>query len=128
MATFTAISVQALYMIAVAILSFTPGNALAQQQNGAANLSDGLRLFLSTGCGACHKIARTEAQGTIGPDLTHLASREMIGANLLPMTAENLADWIQHTQKLKPGARMPAFGMLPESETNAIVDYLVTLK
>lgn len=88
----------------------------------------GLHLFLSTGCGACHRIAGTAAEGKIGPDLTHLASRTTIGANILPMNAENLSTWIRRTQELKPGARMPSFGMLPVSETNAIVDYLMTLQ
>lgn len=128
MATFTQTYVQAPFMIAAAILSLSPSETLAQQRDGAAEHSVGFRLFLSTGCGACHRIAGTEADGKIGPDLTHLASRETIGANLLPMTAEDLTNWIRHTQELKPGARMPAFGMLPVSETNAIVDYLVTLK
>lgn len=88
----------------------------------------GLHLFLSTGCGACHRIAGTAAEGKIGPDLTHLASRTTIGANILPMSAENLSTWIRRTQELKPGARMPSFGMLPISETNAIVNYLMTLQ
>ncbi|WP_322867953.1 c-type cytochrome [Aquicoccus sp. G2-2] len=117
-----------LFVVAVTVSPAVLSDALAQQLNHAAEPLDGLHLFLSTGCGACHRIAGTEAQGKIGPDLTHLASRETIGANLLPMTRANLADWIRHTQELKPGARMPSFGMLPVSETNAIVGYLVTLK
>ncbi len=88
----------------------------------------GLRLFLATGCGACHKIAGTQAAGEIGPDLSHVAARETIGANLLPMSRENLVAWIRHTQALKPGARMPSFDMLPEPETAQIADYLMTLK
>ncbi len=44
------------------------------------------------------------------------------------MSPENLVIWIRHTQEVKPGARMPSFGMLPESETAEIVDYLMTLK
>lgn len=116
--------VETLFIAAVAISALPPRAVFAQQAEAAA----GLGLFLSTGCGACHRIAGTAAQGEIGPDLTHIASRATIGAKTLPMSAENLSDWIRRTQELKPGARMPSFGMLPVSETNAIVDYLVTLK
>lgn len=117
--------VQTLAIIAMTVLPLT---ALAQQVDVAQEPPAGLRLFLSTGCGACHRIAGTQAQGKIGPDLTHLASRETIGANLMPMSAENLAKWIRHTQDLKPGARMPSFEMLPRAEIDAIVEYLVTLE
>lgn len=120
--------VSALFAAATAISPVAANVAFAQESHATTQSPVGLHLFLSTGCGACHRIAGTEARGKIGPDLTHLASRSAIGANLMPMTRENLADWIRHTQKLKPGARMPSFGMLPVSETNAIVDYLATLK
>ena len=119
-----------LYARTLAIVAMTvlPLPTMAQQTDSAREPSAGLHLFLATGCDACHRIAGTRAQGRIGPDLTHLASREMIGAKLLPMSAENLAKWIRHTQDLKPGARMPSFEMLPSAEIDAIVDYLVTLQ
>lgn len=118
----------AIFLIATASMPLATTEALSQQLDAPADRSVGLDLFLSTGCGACHRIAGTEAQGRIGPDLTHLASRATLGANLMPMTATNLADWIARTQELKPGARMPSFGMLPGPEINAIVDYLASLK
>ncbi len=108
--------------------AIAPVAAAAESSDRPDVMSSGLRLFLSTGCGACHRIAGTKAAGEIGPDLTHLASRGTIGANLLTMSPENLVIWIRHTQEVKPGARMPSFGMLPESETAEIVDYLMTLK
>ncbi len=103
-------------------------SAAAAGAPAAGDLPAGLRLFLATGCGACHRIAGTEADGEIGPDLTQFAARKTIAANLLPMSRENLFDWIRHTQALKPGARMPSFDMLPEAETVQIVDYLMTLR
>lgn len=128
MARLTQLCVQILFMVGLTFSPLPPSDALAQQADGGTGRPAGLRLFLSTGCGACHRIAGTEARGKIGPDLTHLASRGTIGAKVLPMSPENLSAWIRRTQELKPGARMPSFGMLPMSETNAIVDYLVTLK
>lgn len=128
MASISQLCLSALALTAAALLPWATVGARAQQLNETDPAGSGLNLFLATGCGACHRIAGTKAQGKIGPDLTHLASRNTIGANLMPMSPENLADWIRRTQELKPGARMPAFGMLPVAETNAIVDYLVTLK
>ncbi|WP_206019310.1 c-type cytochrome [Roseovarius spongiae] len=118
--------VSALFLIAIS--SLCASGAVGQETKTKSSASAGRQLFLSTGCGACHRIAGTDAQGEIGPDLTHLASRATIGANIMPMTSENLSKWIRHTQMVKPGARMPSFGMLPVAETDAIVDYLVTLK
>ena len=123
----------AVLLAALAIPLLSSNRALAQQpaERQSAELTArpaGLRLFISTGCGACHRIAGTVAEGKVGPDLTHLASRNTIGANLLPTSSQNLFAWITRTQELKPGVRMPPFGMLPASETNAIVEYLMTLK
>jgi cytochrome c oxidase subunit II len=113
---------------AVALAATSPATAPGAPISADTDLPAGLRLFLATGCGACHRIAGTEADGEIGPELSHFAARETIGANLLPMSRENALAWITHTQALKPGARMPAFDMLPKRETAQIVDYLMTLK
>ncbi len=60
--------------------AIAPVAAAAESSDRPDVMSSGLRLFLSTGCGACHRIAGTKAAGEIGPDLTHLASRGTIGA------------------------------------------------
>ena len=41
---------------------------------------------------------------TIGPDLTHVASRETLAAGRLKNTPENLADWLSDPQEYKPGS------------------------
>jgi len=84
--------------------------------------------FLANGCGGCHTVRGTEATGTIGPDLTHIASRQTIGAGILPNTPEHLGRFIAATEQIKPGSRMPSFGMLPETEAAAIVAYLGSLR
>lgn len=77
-------------------------------------------------CGACHAVRGTDALGRVGPDLTHLMSRERIASGMLANTGENLEQWILHSQQLKPGARMPSIS-LPEEELRPLLAYLQTL-
>jgi cytochrome c oxidase subunit 2 len=62
-------------------------------------------------CGACHTVRGTEAGGTVGPDLTHLMSRQTIAAGAAPNNAGILAAWIANPQAIKPGTRMPTLGL-----------------
>lgn len=78
-------------------------------------------------CGGCHRVRGTRADGTLGPDLTHLASRQTLAAGMLPNTPENLADWIAHPQKIKPGNLMPDPG-LAAGQLDRIHAYLLTLE
>jgi cytochrome c oxidase subunit II len=87
----------------------------------------GLQVFLSTTCVMCHTVAGTPARGSVGPSLTHIASRKMIGANSLANTRAQLASWIQDPQHLKPGVRMPQHH-LSSDDLNALLNYLETLK
>lgn len=89
---------------------------------------DGYRLFLANGCAACHTVRGTEANGRVGPDLTHVGGRATVGAALLPTTRENLKRFIMQTTHLKPQAQMPAFDMLPESEVEEIARWLEQLQ
>ena len=75
------------------------------------------------GCFICHTIEGTSAQGTIGPNLTGLRLRTMIGSALVPNNAENLAAWIRNPTAIKPGALMPVVGLAPD-EIAAVVAYL----
>lgn len=90
-------------------------------------VADGYEVFMSSSCVYCHTIAGTDAQGVVGPDLTHLASRETIAAGTLPNTRGNLAGWILDPQSTKPGARMPATD-LSGDEVQALLAYLETLR
>jgi cytochrome c oxidase subunit 2 len=91
-----------------------------------ANL--GRELFLANGCGACHQVRGTPARGSIGPDLTHFASRQTIAAGIAPNDSASLRKWLAHPQLPKPGADMPAYGMLPDQELQAIAAYLQELR
>ena len=88
----------------------------------------GARLFLNSGCGACHAVRGTAADGGVGPDLTHVGCRPTIGAGLLPNNEEHLMRWIARTEHLKPDVDMPAFDHLSEDELRAIAAYLKGLK
>lgn len=84
--------------------------------------------FVSNGCGACHTIRGTAANGVIGPDLTHVGSRLRIGASMLPNDPEALVHWIARTEAIKPGVHMPSFGMLPPEDLEALAAWLERLK
>ncbi|MGJ3262689.1 MAG: cytochrome c oxidase subunit II [Salinarimonas sp.] len=84
----------------------------------------GRAVFLEYGCGACHAIRGTEADGVVGPDLTHVGSRRTLAAGALPNTPDDYVRWISDVHEVKPGARMPAFGMLPEADIAALALYL----
>ncbi|HEX2137140.1 MAG TPA: c-type cytochrome [Microvirga sp.] len=88
----------------------------------------GRLLFLRGGCGNCHAVRGTEAEGQLGPDLTHVGSRRSIGAAQFPNNVGTLAGWIADTQHLKGGARMPSYGSLSGEELRAVAGYLESLK
>lgn len=106
---------------------------LQNQAEPAAPVSDpraaaGGEAFLSNGCGACHAVRGTDADGVVGPDLTHVGSRLTIGAAVLPNERDQFLRWVADTDQVKPGVHMPAFGMLPEEDLLAIATYLEALK
>jgi cytochrome c oxidase subunit 2 len=87
----------------------------------------GEHVFMTSQCESCHRIAGTPAQGTIGPDLTHLASRTTLAADTIPNTPAKLAAWIRNPQATKPGDRMPDLG-LPNAKIASLVSYLESLR
>jgi len=88
----------------------------------------GLGLFLSSGCAACHTIRGTPANGLAGPDLTHVGSRQTLGAGILPNNPGTMAGWIADSQGIKPANRMPAYHQFSGEELLALTDYMVSLK
>jgi cytochrome c oxidase subunit 2 len=98
----------------------------AAQPTDAARLA-GQRVFLSSTCAMCHAIGGTPAAATLGPDLTHLASRMTIAAGLMRNNRGNLAGWILDPQSIKPGVDMPANALAPRDLTSLLA-YLEGLK
>ncbi len=107
---------------------------LARSQPGLAALPvsaevlRGSQLFGEVGCAACHRIAGTAAQGLSGPDLTHVGSRQSLGAGILPNTRGTLIGWIGDSQSIKPNNRMPAYRSLPAAELGALAAYMESLR
>lgn len=102
--------------------------AVAQAQEAATTDHPGWTAFAESGCGACHTVRGTDANGLIGPDLTHLASRRTIAAAVQPNTPDTLRRFIAHAGDVKPGLRMPDYERLSEAEVSAIADWLGTLQ
>jgi cytochrome c oxidase subunit II len=103
----------------------------AQQQPAVKPASDsaarGLALFQQTSCISCHAINGTTAAARVGPDLTHFASRQQLGAGIADNTPGNLRRWLADPQRVKPGVKMPDFKFTDEQVTE-LVDYFETLK
>jgi cytochrome c oxidase subunit II len=87
----------------------------------------GRRLFTSAQCASCHTISGTPAQGTVGPNLSHVASRTSLASDEIPNTAAWLTAWLRNPQKIKPGDRMPDLG-LSSSQISDLVAYLEQLR
>jgi cytochrome c oxidase subunit II len=87
----------------------------------------GASVFATRTCANCHAIAGTQAKGLVGPDLTHLADRETLGANIYENSMTNLVKWLKEPQKLKPGMNMPDL-RLTSQEANDLAVYLLGMK
>ncbi|MDQ3819375.1 MAG: cytochrome c oxidase subunit II, partial [Acidobacteriota bacterium] len=87
----------------------------------------GQQVFLTAPCIMCHAIHGTQASATVGPNLTHVASRSTIAAGTLPFTRGHLAGWIIDSQSIKPGNHMPPIALNSE-DLQALLDYLQSLK
>lgn len=88
--------------------------------------AEGLTLFSAKGCAGCHTVAGV-SQGKIGPDLTHLQSRETFAGSMFALDEENLRIWLEDPPAVKPGSLMPDLG-LTEDEITQLIAYLETLQ
>jgi cytochrome c oxidase subunit 2 len=95
-----------------------PTEALAQQ---------GQQVLLAGACIGCHAIEGTAAQGKVGPNLTHMASRTSIAGGMLTNTEGNLKRWLTNPPAVKPDSVMPNLN-LSQSDIAALTAYLLTLK
>jgi cytochrome c oxidase subunit 2 len=105
---------------------------LQQQRRGAPppqtdEQQRGHDVFMRGPCVMCHTIRGTSAGSRVGPDLTHVASRQTIAAGTLPNTRGHRAGWIADSQSIKPGNRMPP-NLVQGEDLQAILAYLETLR
>lgn len=110
----------------VAMLPADYDDWLAEERAGAKSSAEkkGERLFIASGCGGCHTVRGTPADGELGPDLTHVGSRLSLGAGIMPNEPEDFARWISRHKKLKPENLMLPFDFFSESELQALSAYL----
>ena len=107
----------------------------------------GEALFRALDCHLCHRVRGSAGPGaprggpgvpappaggptppaTVGPDLTHLASRATLGAAVVENAPGTLAAWIHDPHAIKPGVRMPP-SPLSEEDMAALVAYLGGLR
>lgn len=57
-----------------------------------------------------------------------MGSRLSLGAGILPNDTEAFLRWLVRTETIKPGVHMPAFGMLPSEDLQALAVYLDALQ
>ncbi len=88
----------------------------------------GETVFFEEGCGACHAVRGTHAQGRVGPDLTHVGGRLSLGAGILPVDTDAFSNWVRHTKSIKPGVKMPPYVHLSNEKLAALSTYLEGLK
>lgn len=97
----------------------------AERGPAVRNEGEGARLFVASGCGACHRIRGLDgATGRVGPDLTHVGSRRSLAAATVRNDVEAFAMWIRDSHHIKPGNRMPPYRMLSNDELSALAHYL----
>ena len=87
----------------------------------------GAYYFEQMSCPSCHTIRGTSAHARIGPDLTHLASRETIAAGRLNNTPAELEHWLLEPNIVKPRCKMPNLHLTTQQRTD-LVAYLEGLR
>jgi cytochrome c oxidase subunit 2 len=101
--------------------------ALATASGGDA-IARGAAIFEVSACPLCHTVRGTNALATVGPELTHLASRGTLAAGWLPKNTATLHAWVMNAQSLKPGVEMPTLTQLTGEELHDLVAYLEALR
>lgn len=93
----------------------------------AGSVAQGVALYQQMSCMNCHAINGTASTARVGPDLTHLASRRILGGGVVENTPTNLRRWLTDPQKVKPGVKMPGY-KFTEDQVTQLTDYLETLR
>jgi cytochrome c2 len=83
----------------------------------------GRQLIARYGCAACHEIKGiAHADSKVGPSLKDTRERGYI-AGVVPNTAPNLIQWIQHPRDIDPKSAMPDLGV-SEADARDMAAYL----
>ena len=94
-----------------------PGTPSVPQGSSQALVDRGHAVFVANKCQSCHVV---KCEGVdFGPELTHVGSR---------YSADKLVSLIRNPVSVNPQASMPAFDKLSNSDLQALVAYLLSLK
>jgi cytochrome c oxidase subunit II len=91
------------------------------------------REHFANSCAACHQIWEGDGERApdIGPDLTHLMSREEFAGAIFDLDEDNLREWLEDPPAMKAMQPERGIGMpnlnLSDDEIDALVAYLMTL-
>lgn len=77
-------------------------------------------------CSVCHNLGDQGPGNPLGPNLTHLMSRQRFAGEIFDLNEQNLRRWLEDTQAMKPGNDMDH--KFSEGQINALMAYLITLK
>ncbi len=108
---------------------------VSEQQQPIAEINDplliqGQQVFMGSACVYCHTIQgmnEAAATDTIGPDLTHVASRLTLAAATVENNRGNLGGWILDPHGIKPGVLMPPTRLNSEN-FRALLFFLESLR
>ncbi len=89
--------------------------------------SRGQEVFDAQACAGCHTVRGTVADGDVGPDLTHVASRSTLAGLAIENTEEGRRRFVDHPQDVKEGNVMPDVP-LTDAEVDAVLAYLDGLR
>ncbi len=120
-------ALMAFEIVALAPDAFDAWRAAQASPANGADL-EGAGLFDDAGCAACHTVRGTDANGRVGPDLTHVASRRTLAAGVLPNDGATMRRWIAHADALKPGVRMPSYRQLSQADIDMLARYMESLR
>ena len=113
-------------LMALHVVAQSADDFRAWRESQARPAASGNALF-DARCATCHAVRGTQAAGTRGPDLTHIASRRTIAAGTLANTPANMMGWLADSQHAKPGNLMPSM-RLTAAELQALTDYVLSLQ
>ena len=114
--------------VALTLLLFAFGCAKSEKAAFPGNAERGQQLIAQYSCNVCHVIPGISgAQGSLGPDLTGVATRPTISNGQVQNTPENLVKFIQSPPSMNPSSNMPSLN-LPTSDAQDIASYLHSIQ
>ncbi|RUR55907.1 cytochrome c oxidase subunit II [Vreelandella populi] len=101
------------------------GERLAELAVANDEFAQARETFVST-CAACHSVAGLST-ATIGPDLSDIGARPMLGGGVLPMEEGAIQYWLENHQTLKPSNKMPSINYMDTATLESLGAWLETL-